>query len=78
MSIIDEEWEKFLHTDYIDKENNNNEAEKKNMPEYPKCSGLTISTKVKVLYLNIRTLDIYRIFWLLGATISFSSTGICE
>ena len=69
MCDIDEEWKSFLELDYIEKEDTNEEKQQEpendNIPEYPKCSGITISTKVKVLYLNIKDLDIYKIFWLL-------------
>ena len=62
MCDIDEEWQSFLQSDYIDKNDNNEdikqEAENDTIPEYPKCSGITISTKVKVLFLNIKNLDI--------------------
>ena len=70
MDDIDEEWRSFLLTDNAQENTlepqENSKVIKNIIPECPKCTDITISTKVKVLYLNIKELNIYEIFWKLN------------
>ena len=60
---IDEEW-----SDFLDNSENINLTKPltrlaNNSNLDPKCSDIYISTKTKIIYLNINKLDIYTIFW---------------
>ena len=67
---MDEEWSKFL--DNIDGkceisedkiEENMIFSNQKKLYIIPKCTDIYISTKTKIIYLNIESLDIYSLFW---------------
>tara|TARA_X000000368_G_scaffold404971_1_gene381617 strand:- start:3413 stop:4474 length:1062 start_codon:yes stop_codon:yes gene_type:complete len=59
---IDDEWSNFLENkDDVSVLNNNEISNYKDT--IPKCSDIYISTKTKILYLNITSLDIYKLFW---------------
>tara|TARA_Y100001970_G_scaffold31743_1_gene39530 strand:+ start:1983 stop:3083 length:1101 start_codon:yes stop_codon:yes gene_type:complete len=72
---IDEEWSKFLHNidgrcelseDKILENKISDDMifyNQKKSYIIPKCSDIYISTKTKIIYLNIDSLDIYSLFW---------------
>ena len=58
---LDEEWKQYLNIDnYASKMTKNKDIE---LDECPKSSEIRISTKVKVMLLNVKSLDIYYIYW---------------
>ena len=61
---LDDEWEYFMENDSLeiskDCKNNDDICEINNIPE---ASDIYISTKTKIVYLNIKSIDIYDIFW---------------
>ena len=61
---IDEEWSNFLdNSEDINIINKESKVDIKDKSLIPKCSDIYISTKTKIIYLNIDSLDIYNIFW---------------
>jgi len=61
---IDEEWSNFLdNSEDINIINKESKVYIKDNNLIPKCSDIYISTKTKIIYLNIDSLDIYNIFW---------------
>ena len=61
---IDEEWSNFLDNgEDINIINKESKVDIKDKSLIPKCSDIYISTKTKIIYLNIDSLDIYNIFW---------------
>tara|TARA_Y100000385_G_scaffold166154_1_gene172196 strand:+ start:200 stop:1267 length:1068 start_codon:yes stop_codon:yes gene_type:complete len=61
---IDEEWSNFLdNSEDINIINKESKVDIKDNNLIPKCSDIYISTKTKIIYLNIDSLDIYNIFW---------------
>ena len=61
---IDEEWSNFLdNNEDINITKLENKINNKDSSFIPKCSDIYISTKTKIIYLNIDSLDIYNIFW---------------
>lgn len=62
---LDDEWNYFMENDSLDisndcKNDSNDICEIQNIPE---PSAIYISTKTKIVYLNIKSIDIYDIFW---------------
>lgn len=61
---LDEEWSNFLdNNEVINITKNESKTENNDSSLIPKCSDIYISTKTKIIYLNIDSLDIYSIFW---------------
>jgi TATA-box binding protein (TBP) (component of TFIID and TFIIIB) len=62
---LDDEWNSFLNNNFInsknDKENEKIIADTNKI--IPKASEIYISTKTKIVYLTIKKLDIYNLFW---------------
>ena len=63
MVDLDAEWEQYMNIDNDNVCNNTATPEKLEIRECPKGSDIRISTKVKVLLLNVKQLDIYHIYW---------------
>ena len=61
---LDDEWEYFMQNDSLEDshydEKNKNFSELDNIPE---ASDIYISTKTKIVYLNIKTINIYDVYW---------------
>jgi len=60
---LDKEWENFLLNNGDDCVEERKTDFKSVLPECPKSGELTISTKVKVMLLNINSIDICNVFW---------------
>ena len=63
---LDDEWNSFLNNDFIEKNNDDENYEKNNIIEnssIPTPSDIYISTKTKIVYLTVKKLDIYNLFW---------------
>lgn len=67
MLHLEEEWESFLVCDDFTGEREKEVADK-NIPKCPEGSSLRISTKVKILYLDIKDIDICGLYWKLPIT----------
>ena len=67
MLHLEEEWESFLVCDDFTGEREKEVADK-NIPKCPEGSSLRISTKVKILYLDINDIDICGLYWKLPIT----------
>ena len=60
MDDLEEEWQTYLN-DGCEMSNNSKRIE--DIPKCPETSPLRISTKVKILWLNTKIIDIYTYFW---------------
>ena len=60
---LDKEWENFLLDDINKSEEYKKTYLKPILPKCPKSGELTISTRVKVMLLNINNIDICNVFW---------------
>ena len=66
MADLDKEWQDYLNIDIRGVEifpNNSNQDDQSVTQKRPICSDIRISTKVKVMLLNVKTLEIYYIYW---------------
>ena len=65
MADLDKEWQDYLNVDSCieRKQHNYKQDELSVTPKCPIFSDIRISTKVKVMLLNVKTLEIYYIFW---------------
>lgn len=63
MFDLDKEWEQYLNINDTEERDNTPTNEKLEIAECPKCSDIRISTKVKVMLLNVKSLDIYYVYW---------------
>lgn len=66
MDELDTDWESFLDNDNIDINTINNRILNNDIIDsenIPKSTPLYISTKTKISYLNVETIDLYNTFW---------------
>ena len=66
MPDLDKEWQEYLNIDKCVVEINpqkSKQDEQRVIKKCPKSSDIRISTKVKVMLLNVKTLEIYYIYW---------------
>jgi len=63
MEDLDQEWQDYINIDNCGTTQSVSKQDRSIVHKCPKSSGLRISTKVKVMYLNVKSLDIYYIYW---------------
>ena len=63
MFSLDQEWEQYLNVNDNNGIENVQTKEKKEIEECPIFSDIRISTKVKVMLLNVSSLNIYHVYW---------------
>ena len=61
--LLDEEWNNFLDNIKDASISKNETVLNEDSIIIPKCSDIYISTKTKIIYLNLDSLDIYSLFW---------------
>jgi hypothetical protein len=62
-AFVDDEWEAFLNDDGTSSDGCEDELMPVDVMNPPKCGDIYISTKTKITYLNIKDIDIAKLFW---------------